>query len=182
MSSAFFGSVRILHQRGLVQIAQNADDRQAADKFGDQAVTDQVAGLHLFEQFDVAALAVAGVRIGVEAQRFRRPARLSIDLFKAHESAAADEQNVGRVDRREFLVRMLAAALRRNVGDGAFENLQQRLLHAFAGNIAGDRRVLVLLGDLVDLIDIDDALLRLVTSPSAACSSFRMMFSTSSPT
>ncbi len=54
---------------------------------------------------------------------------------------------------------MLAAALRRNVGGRAFENLEQRLLHALAGNVAGDRRILALAGDLVDLVDIDDALL-----------------------
>jgi hypothetical protein len=29
-------------------------------------------------------------------------------------------------------MRMLAAALRRNVGDSSFENFQQRLLHTFA--------------------------------------------------
>ena len=57
-------------------------------------------------------------------------------------------------------MRMLAAALGRHVGDGAFQNLQQRLLHAFAGNIAGDGRVLVLASDLVDFVDIDDAGLR----------------------
>ena len=56
-------------------------------------------------------------------------------------------------------MRMLAAALRRNVGNGAFENLQQRLLHAFAGNVPRDGRVFVLAADLVDLVDIDDALL-----------------------
>ena len=55
---------------------------------------------------------------------------------------------------------MLAAALRRHIGDRAFEDLQQRLLHAFAGDIAGDRGVLVLAADLVDLVDIDDAGLR----------------------
>ena len=80
-------------------------------------------------------------------------------LFQADERAAADEQDVGGVHRREFLVRMLAAALRRNVGDRAFENLQQRLLHAFARNVAGDGRVLVLAADLVDFVDVDDALL-----------------------
>ena len=74
------------------------------------------------------------------------------------ERAAADEQDVRRVDRRELLVRMLAAALRRNVGDRAFQNLQQRLLHALARDIARDRRILVLAADLVDLVDVDDAL------------------------
>ena len=57
---------------------------------------------------------------------------------------------------------MLAAALGRHVGDGAFENLQQRLLHAFTRDVAGDRRILVLAADLVDFVDVDDALLRLL--------------------
>ena len=52
---------------------------------------------------------------------------------------------------------MLSSALRWNVGDGAFQNLQQRLLNAFTGNVAGDRWVLVLTADLVDLVDVDDA-------------------------
>ena len=55
---------------------------------------------------------------------------------------------------------MLASALRRDIGNRAFENLQQRLLHAFAGDVAGDGRVLVLAADLVDFVDIDDAGLR----------------------
>ena len=41
--------------------------------------------------------------------------------------------------------------------DRALEDLQQRLLHAFAADVAGDRRVLALAGDLVDLVDVDDA-------------------------
>ena len=36
------------------------------------------------------------------------------DLFEAREGAAADEQDVGRVDLQEFLLRMLAPALRRH--------------------------------------------------------------------
>ena len=59
-------------------------------------------------------------------------------------------------------MRVLATALGRHVGNRAFKNLQQRLLHAFAAHIAGDRRVFVLLGNFVDLIDIDDALLSLL--------------------
>ena len=67
-----------------------------------------------------------------------------------------------RVDLEELLVRVLAAALRRHVGDRAFEDLQQRLLDAFARDVAGDRGVLVLAADLVDLVDVDDALLALL--------------------
>ena len=82
------------------------------------------------------------------------------DFFKPRESAAADEQDVGRVDLQEFLLRMLASALRRHGGDGAFHDLQERLLHAFARHVAGDRRIVGLARNLVDFVDIDDAALR----------------------
>ena len=54
-------------------------------------------------------------------------------------------------------MRMFSAALRRNVGDGSFQHLQQGLLHTLARNIAGDGGIFVLSSDLVDLIYIDDA-------------------------
>src|SRR5690606_41472825 len=38
------------------------------------------------------------------------------DLFQPRERAAADEQDVGRIHLQEFLLRMLAATLRRNAG------------------------------------------------------------------
>ena len=63
------------------------------------------------------------------------------DFLEPVERAAADEQDVGRVDLNEVLVRMLAPALRRNVGDRPFEDLQQCLLHALATHVAGDGRV-----------------------------------------
>ena len=67
-----------------------------------------------------------------------------------------------RVDLQEFLLRVLAAALRRHRGDGAFDELQQRLLHALARHVTRDRRVVGLARDLVDLVDVDDAGLRLL--------------------
>ena len=57
----------------------------------------------------------------------------------------------------KLLLRVLASALRRDGSDRSFQNFQQRLLHAFAGNVPGDGGVLALAGDLVDLIHIDDA-------------------------
>ena len=56
---------------------------------------------------------------------------------------------------------MFSAALRRHVRNGALEDLQKRLLHALAGNVARDGNVLALPRDLIDLVDIDDAHLRL---------------------
>ena len=82
------------------------------------------------------------------------------DPLEAGEGAAADEQDVGGVDLQELLLRVLAAALRRHRGDGALHDLQQRLLHALARDVAGDRRIVGLAADLVDLVDVDDAALR----------------------
>ena len=55
---------------------------------------------------------------------------------------------------------MLAAALRRHVGDRALEHLEQRLLHPLARDVAGDRDVLARLADLVDLVDVEHPPLR----------------------
>ena len=81
------------------------------------------------------------------------------DFLNALKRTAADEENIVRVDLDKFLVRVLAPALRRDVGDRTLDNLQQRLLHTLAGNVARDGGILALAGDLVDLVDIDDATL-----------------------
>jgi hypothetical protein len=51
--------------------------------------------------------------------------------------------------------------LRWDRGDRAFDQFQECLLHAFARDIAGDRGIIGLAGNLVDFIDIDNAGLRL---------------------
>ena len=53
-------------------------------------------------------------------------------------------------------MRVLAPTLRRHGGDRALEDLEQRLLHALARDVARDRRVVRLARDLVDLVDVDD--------------------------
>ena len=78
------------------------------------------------------------------------------------ERAAADEEDVGRVDGQELLVGVLAPALRGHRRGRPLEDLQQRLLDALAGDVAGDRRVVGLAGDLVDLVDVDDPCLGLL--------------------
>ena len=85
---------------------------------------------------------------------------LGHDLVQPLERAAADEEDVAGIDLDVFLMGVLAPALRRDVGDGALDDLQQRLLHALAGDVAGDARVVRLARDLVDLVDVDDAGLR----------------------
>ncbi len=57
---------------------------------------------------------------------------------------------------------MFAPALRRHIGHRPFQNLQQRLLYALTGDIAGNRRVLVLAANLIDLVDVNNSLLALL--------------------
>ncbi len=57
---------------------------------------------------------------------------------------------------------MLASALGRHACRGPLDDLQQGLLDPLAGDVAGDRRRIGLAGDLVDLVDVDDAALGLL--------------------
>ena len=82
------------------------------------------------------------------------------------ESAAADEQDVPGVDLQKFLVGVLASALRRDVGHAPFDYLEQLLLYALPGNVPGDGAVDALLaGNLVQLVNVDDAALGLGDVP-----------------
>src|SRR6266852_3224901 len=135
---------------------QYAADRQAAHEFRDESIADQIFGLHVRER--VSLTLCAGLYFSVETERLISQTALHY-LFQSDESSATDKENVGGVDGKEFLVRMLASALRRHVGDRAFQNLQEGLLHAFARHVASNRRVLILATNLVDFIDVDDALL-----------------------
>src|SRR5206468_4350882 len=124
-----------------------------------QPVLDQVLRFELLEGgADVAA--AHRLHVGLEAERLLADAAID-GLVETDERAAADEQDIAGVDLEELLVRMLASALRRDVGDRAFEDLQQRLLDALARDVTGDRGVLVLPADLVHLVDVDDPLLAL---------------------
>ena len=71
--------------------------------------------LHLPEQ--LAKLEVLlRLDLRAEAERLLTDAALH-DLLETDEGAAADEENVRGVDLEEILLRVLAAALRRDVGD-----------------------------------------------------------------
>src|SRR3954452_16020214 len=136
------------------QLMDYGDDGQTPDELRDQPVLDQVLRQHLLEE-------LAGVL--VRLRRDRRPeadapvADPPLDhLVEVRERAAADEEDVRRVDREELLVRVLAPALGRHRRHRALEDLQERLLDALARHVARDRRVVRLARDLVDLVDVDD--------------------------
>src|SRR4051812_9903165 len=145
----------------LVELFQRGDDRQTADKLRDQAVLDKVLGLDSLEQVVRRLRVFRATHFRAEADtRFFRT--VTDDPLQAVERAAADEKDVGGINLNEVLVRVLAAALRRHGGNGALDELEERLLHALARDVAGDGRVVRLARDLVDLVDVDDAALRLV--------------------
>src|SRR5262249_25142352 len=79
------------------------------------------------------------------------------NLLKSRKRTPADEQDVRRVDLQELLLRVLASTLGRYRSDRAFDQLQQRLLHALARDVAGDRRIVRFARDLIDFVDVADA-------------------------
>src|SRR5437773_6753987 len=79
------------------------------------------------------------------------------NFVEPDESAPANEKNLFSIDLDVFLMRMLAAPLRRNITHAAFQDFQKRLLHSFAGDVACDAYVVGFAADLVDLVDVNDA-------------------------
>src|SRR5439155_418444 len=105
-------------------------------------------------QVGFPALRVAPEADGLAADSTRN------DVVQSDKGATADEEDVAGVDLDILLLGMLAAALRGYVADRAFEHFEKCLLHAFAAYVAGDADVLAGLGDLVHLVDVDNAALR----------------------
>src|SRR5258708_5633238 len=100
-----------------------------------------------------------GFYFGVKAQGLVSQAAFD-HFFQTNKGAPTNEGDVTGGDWEKLLLGMRASAVRRHVGDRPFQNLEQRLLHAFTGNVSCDRRVLVFSANLIDLVDIDDPLLR----------------------
>ena len=77
-------------------------------------------------------------------------------LVELGERAAADEQDVRRIDVQKLLMWVLATSLWWHRCGCALEDLEQRLLDPLARDVTGDRWVIRLAGNLVDLVDVDD--------------------------
>src|SRR5256884_926625 len=148
-------------ERVLVQRVERHHHRQPAHELGNEAVAQQVVGLDVSEGVALDLLHDAFLDLFLGEPDLPPPGAGLDDLLEPVERAAADEEDVPRVDLDVLLLRVLAAALRRYARDRALEDLEQRLLHALTRHVAGDARVLGLPGDLVDLVDVDDAALAL---------------------
>ena len=147
-----------VHQRVDRQGAEGHGHRQTADEFGDHAELHQVfrgaVGQQTFVLLD--GIVEGDLVLQLEADHLVAEAAGN-DLWQAREGPTADEQDVLGVDLNVLLLGVLATTARRHVGDGAFNQLQEGLLDAFAGHIAGDRDITRGPGDFVDFIDVDDA-------------------------
>src|SRR3569833_2178058 len=147
-------------ERLFVQRLEGHRDRQTADELGDQPQAEQIVRHDLGER--VLRLDRRAPRRYVLIEADLTTAGTSLEeLLEAVKGAAADEEDVLRVDLDVFLLRVLAATLRRTGRDRTLEDLQQSLLNTFAGDVAGNARVLRLAGDFVDFVDVDDTALAL---------------------
>ena len=147
-------------ERIFIQRMQSHDDRQTTDEFRDEAEFQKIFRLDLLQEF-CHVLGILLFDIGAESHDTLRQSSVD-DFVDAGKSAAADEENVRCINLDHFLIRMLSAALRRNAGNSAFQNLQKCLLYAFTGYVSGDGRVFRLPCDLIDFIDVDDTAFRFV--------------------
>ena len=79
-------------------------------------------------------------------------------FLDAVKRSSTDEKDVFRVYGNHLLVGMLTSSLRRNVDHRTFEQFKQSLLYAFTADITRDGGVVSLTGNLVYLVDEDNAL------------------------
>ena len=87
---------------------------------------------------------------------------LGDDLLDADECAADDEEDVFCVDLDGRRLGVLALAARRELDNTALEHLEKRLLDALVAGVSGDGIVRTGFAcDLVELVEVDDAVLRL---------------------
>jgi len=161
LDDGVLGLTEDAHQGMGVEFFERGHDGQPPHELGDKTIRDQILWLDALQHLAHIGAFVARLHLGREADPalFRA---IPDDLLQTGEGPTDDEKHVGGIDLQEFLLRMLAPPLRRHRCHGALHQLQQGLLHALAGDIARDRRVVRLARDLVDLVDVDDAVLRLL--------------------
>src|SRR5262249_40086172 len=122
-----------------VERVQVGHYRQTAEQLGDEAEMLQVLRIHVLQQVFLHMLLLLLIDVETDGVGID-PA--GDELVDAVEGAAADKENVLRIDLDELLLGVLAAALRGYQHVGAFQQLQHALLYALAAYIAGDGGVI----------------------------------------
>jgi len=137
---------------------EGCEEWEPADELGDHAELDEVFGLALAEDASAFGGGLEVLFFGAEADLAFAEA-FADDVFESDEGSAADEEDLGGVHLDVLLFGVFSSALRGDVGDGSFEHLEECLLDAFAGDVAGDGDVVLGFADLIDFIDVDDSAL-----------------------
>ena len=160
-TSEFFGSRRISISAPLSSSLERGHHRQAADELRDQAELDEVFGMDLREQ-------LAGLLLFL-ARRSSAPK--PIDVCDRRRSITSSRPtNAPPQMKRMFVVSIWmnswCGCLRPPCG-GTLATVPSRIFSSACctpspRDVAGDRGVVALAADLVDLVDVDDAALRLL--------------------
>jgi len=96
----------------------------------------QILRLHVGKQL-TKGFVMAGVQCRSKPHALAAHTALN-ELLQTMKGAATDEENLGRIDLEKFLLGMFASPLRRDTRHGPLKNLQERLLDALAGHVAGE--------------------------------------------
>ena len=143
------------HQIFFLQILHGGNHRKTAYQLRNDTELQQIVGLDLCQNIAQIPLLFALHR-GVKANGRLVCPGLN-DLIQTVKGTAADEEDIAGVHGNGLLLGVLSAALRGHIGNRTLQNLQERLLHTFAGNIPGDGSVFALSGNLIHLINVNDS-------------------------
>ena len=81
------------------------------------------------------------------------------NLFQTVKGTATDKQNIGGINTDKLLMGMLSASLRRNTCHSTLHNFQKCLLYTLTGYISGNGHIFTLLGNFINFIDVNNAVL-----------------------
>ena len=110
-------------ERVFIEFLERRDHRQPADELRNQAVANQVFGLHFLQQLADALLLLARFNFGDEADAALRRATQNYFL-EAGKCTATDKEDVAGIDLQKLLLRVFSATLRRHRGDGSLNKLE----------------------------------------------------------
>ena len=150
--------------RLFVQTFKGKDNRQAANELWDHAIIAQIIDGHLFQYI---RRLVPGIPQCCSKPHGTLPVQPFFDhIFQIRESAAADKQDVPSIHCGQRYHGIFAVGSHWHFHFAAFQQFQKALLDRLPAHITAGR--VLFLGDLIDLIDKDNALFRflhIISSP-----------------